>query len=228
MNCFFKRLRWAAATCAVAAASPWAHALPMAPSGGVMVMGDFTPGDSELAANYALSSRNAFGASILKYERMHGPRHAREVAALTWTHKLQRWNLPHAQANLWLVGMAGQLSGHALATPRSWWSPSFMADYETTRVYLGGGLRTQRAGSLTERRDLAWLRSGFAFTEADYEGVQPWFILEAKRLKEGGREQKNELTPMLRFIHKQVFLELGVTRASGEPSRSRVNFMLVQ
>ena len=60
--------------------------------------------------------------------------------------------------------------------------------------------------------DTATLRTGFSFYEADYDEVQPWFIVEVRRSR--GLTDKNEVTPMLRLIHKRYFFELGVNDAS--------------
>jgi hypothetical protein len=210
-------------------AVPGAQALPMGSPGDTMVMLDVGADERELAANYALNGRFALGANTGRWqeEQPHGamgpaPTHERErrFTALTSTHRLQRWNLPHAQANVWLVGQLGQVRGEGLVGTRTLASVSLMADYETTRVYLGGGWRPMRAsGGL--RHDTTWLRSGFSFYEAEYDAVQPWFILEAKQTR-NAHSSETVLTPMLRFIHKRVFVEAG-----GNRKGAQVNLMLV-
>lgn len=206
-------------------AAPGVQALPMGSPGDTMVMLDVGADERELAANYAISGRFALGATggSWRETQPHGAlQHERErrFTALTSTHRLQRWNLPHAQANVWLVGQLGQVRGEGLGGTRTLASVSLMADYETTRVYLGGGWRPMRAsGGL--RHDTTWLRSGFSFYEAEYDAVQPWFILEAKQTR-NAHGSETVLTPMLRFIHKRVFVEAG-----GNRKGSQVNLMLV-
>lgn len=211
-----------------------AAALPMATQGFWMVMGDANAGDSELSANYALTSRDAIGGAIARFESPgHGAAMAgdrRESATLTYTRLVKRWNMPSAQANLWFVGQAGGLramglGGAGRSDSRALWSPAVLADWETTRLYAGGGLKTQRAGSW--RRDTAYARTGFSFYEVEYEEVQPWFILEVKRESERiplvghgphtafHRAAETEWMPMLRFIHRRWFVELGVNREGG-------------
>ena len=188
----------------------------MASQGGVMAMADFNSGgERELAANYAVTRRDAFGLTAARWHEpvlhmgVHRQHHEREAAGLTYTRLVQRWNMPHAQANLWFVGAAGRARGHRWDGERSWWSPAVMADYETTRLYLGGGFEPMRGSGL--RHDAAWLRAGFSFYEVDYEQVQPWFILEARRTRYAA-QARDVATPMLRLIHRGLFVELGRNR----------------
>ena len=64
-------------------------------------------------------------------------------------------------------------------------------------------------------------RAGFSFYEVDYEQVQPWFILEARRMSYISNDI--EVTPMLRMIHKRYFIEAGAN-LSGKP---RLSFMYI-
>ena len=210
-----------------------ASALPMATQGFWMVMGEARADELSLSTNYALTRRDAFGVSGARYESPgHGAAMAgdrRESASLTYTRLVQRWNLPDAQANLWFVGELGGLRAQGLGgagrgNTRTLWSPAVLADWETTRLYAGGGLKTQHAGSW--RRDTAYARTGFSFYEVEYEEVQPWFILEVKRERERiplarpgpqtafHRAAETEWMPMLRLIHRRWFLEFGARRGA--------------
>ena len=53
----------------------------------------------------------------------------------------------------------------------------------------------------------------------DYDQVQPWLVLEARRMQ--GLSGKTEVTPMLRLIHNRYFVELGINT----DSQVRTNFM---
>lgn len=201
---------------ALFATTPAAFALPMASEGSWMTMADFNSGgERDIAANYAVTGRDAFGVMAARWKEpvlhggVHAQHHERESAGLTYTRLVHRWNLPHAQANLWFVGSAGRARGHGWAGERSFWSPAVMADYETTRLYLGAGLEPKRGSGL--RHDTAWVRAGFSFYEVDYEQVQPWFIVESKRVRYAGTT-RDEVTPLLRLIHRGLFVELGRNR----------------
>jgi hypothetical protein len=91
-----------------------------------------------------------------------------------------------------------------------------MADYETTRVYVGGSMKLLR-GEDSLRHDVARVRTGFSFWEADYEDTQPWLIVEAERTNysPGAMRESTKFTPMLRLINRRWFVELGVNRDGG-------------
>lgn len=203
-----------------------AHALPMGSQGTWMIMGDFTRDSQELAANYAVTRRDAFGGAMGRWEEEphagapHSHALRRDFAAVTYTRQLNRWNLPDAQANLWLVGMAGAVRPRERSGNEALGGLSLLADYETTRLYTGGGLEFMRAaGSI--RHDTAYARVGFSFYEVEYEETQPWLIVEAKR-ERFSAVTKNSVMPMLRFINRRYFLEVG-----GNRDGAMLNFMLV-
>ena len=207
---------------AILPAAP-AWALPMASQGSVMVMAERSADERELAANFALTARDALGAAVGRWREPmgHGAamrEHEREYTALTYTRLLRRWNMPHAQANLWFVGMLGEVRAHALPGARTLWSPALLADYETTRVYFGAGIEPMRARGL--RHDSVVARAGFSFYQAEYDEMQPWLIVQAKRTR-WGMDAKSELTPLLRVIHRRFFVELG-----GNDNGAQVNLML--
>ncbi|MCU0813303.1 MAG: hypothetical protein MUC32_02900 [Burkholderiaceae bacterium] len=218
-----RALQLAAAALALAAGG--ASALPMASQGSVMVMGDFNGGgERELAANYAVTGHDAFGAMAGRWLEPtlhageHGVKLVREASALTYTRLVHRWNLPHAQANLWFVGMLGGVRGDDLGGTSTLWSTAVQADYETTRVYAGAGFEPMRGDGV--RHDSAWVRAGFSFYEVDYEQAQPWFVVEAKRTRYTTTDE-TLVTPMLRVIHRRYFVELGAN-----DDGVQLNFML--
>lgn len=214
----------AAAFCLAGLLPLTASALPMGSQGSWMVMGDSSPDGAKLSANYALTRNDALGAAVGRWEEephkgapgSHMQR--RDFAGLTYTRLLHRWNLPHAQANLWFVGMAGSARAQERAGSETLGSLSLLADFETTRVYTGAGVEIKRAGPL--RHDTAYARAGFSFYEVEYEETQPWLILEAKR-ERYSLTTKNTVTPMLRFINKSYFVEVG-----GNRDGAVLNFML--
>lgn len=90
-------------------------------------------------------------------------------------------------------------------------------DYETTRIYLAATARLYRARGLNH--DYASVRAGFSFFEADYDEIQPWLVVEARRMRD--LSDKTEITPMLRLVHKRFFFEAGVNNSR----QARANFM---
>ena len=191
---------------------------PMGFKGSTMAMGDFSPNWQEAWVNYAVTAQDAFGVANVAM-RSDDRRLSKNYAELTYTRRLHRINGEHSQANFWLVGGAGQLTGNTFAGSKTMLSPGLSADYETTRFYVSGSARLYRAPGVNH--DAVAVRTGFSFYEVDYEQVQPWLILEARRMR--GLSDKTEITPMLRLIHNRYFVEFGVSNNK----QGRFNFMYV-
>jgi len=195
-----------------------AHAAPMGFKESVMAMGDFSENWREAWVNYALTARDAVGAGGIRM-RSDDKRKTRTLVDVNYTRLLKRWNLPHSQANVWLFAGAGEIRGNDFPGSRFVYTPGFQVDYETTRVYLAATARLYRATELNH--DFGSVRVGFSFYEVDYQEVQPWLVLEARRMR--GLSDKTEITPMLRLIHNRYFVELGVNNSR----QARANFMYV-
>jgi hypothetical protein len=204
-----------------------AAALPMASKESWMVIGDFSEKSQELSANYALTARDAIGAGGGRWKETlaSGAEQRYEFGILTYTRRLHRWNLEHAQSNLWFVATAGALrpvglpQSDAKFAKEALWSAAGMADYETTRIYLGAAARTMRGDRV--RKDDTYARAGFSFFEAEYDQVQPWLIVEARRERDTLGMIENTVTPMLRLISRGYFVEIG-----GNRDGAVLNFML--
>ena len=183
-----------------------------------MAMGDISPNWQEVFVNYALTARDAAGATALAMRSDNGTK-TRQVTEATYTRLARRWNMPEAQANIWFIGGIGNITGNDFSESKTLASPGVQVDYETTRVYVSATARLYRAEGLNH--DFASARAGFSFFEVDYDQTQPWFILEVRRMR--GLTDKTEVTPMLRLIHNRYFVELGVNNAS----QARMNFMYI-
>lgn len=194
------------------------HAAPMGFKGSAMAMGDFSPNWRESWVNYALTTRDAIGAGGL-YMRSDDESKTRTLAEVNYTRLVKRWNLPHAQANVWFFAGAGSIRGKDFSGSKFAVAPGIQVDYETTRIYLAATTRLYRAEDLNH--DFASVRAGFSFYEVNYDEIQPWFILEARRMRH--LSDKTEVTPMLRLIHNRYFVELGVNNSK----QARANFMYI-
>ena len=183
-----------------------------------MTMGDISPNWQEVLVNYALTARDAPGASALVMRSDDGTK-TRQFTEATYTRLVRRWNMPEAQANIWFIGGIGNITGNNFSGSKTMASPGIQVDYETTRIYVSATSRLYRAQGLNH--DFASARAGFSFYEVDYDQTQPWFILEVRRMR--GLTDKTEVTPMLRLIHNRYFVELGVNNAS----QARMNFMYI-
>lgn len=195
-----------------------AAAAPMGFKDSWMGMSDLSPSWREAWVNYALTPRDAIGAGGL-YMRSDDKTRRRTLAEVNYTRLLQRWNLEDAQANLWFFAGVGGIEGNDFSGTRLALAPAMQADYETTRVYLAATARLYRAEHLDH--DFASVRAGFSFYEVDYDELQPWLVLEARRMR--GLSDEVEWTPMLRLIHKRFFVELG----ANQNRQARFNLMYI-
>jgi hypothetical protein len=183
-----------------------------------MAMGDFSPNWREAWVNHAVTAKDAVGAGALQMRSDNGLR-SRSFLEATYTRRLARWNTEDSQANVWLVVGAGPVTGNDFSGSRAMLGPGLSVDWETTRLYFSANARLYRAAGINH--DFASARAGFSFYEADYEEIQPWLVLEARRMR--GLSEKTEVTPMLRLIHKRYFVELGISNQR----QGRVNFMYI-
>jgi hypothetical protein len=117
------------------------------------------------------------------------------------------------------LGGLGNLTGNDFVGSKTMASPGIQLDYETTRLYTSAGARLYRADGINH--DYASARLGFSFYEVDYDEIQPWLVVEVRRM--AGLSDKTEVTPMLRLIHNRYFIELGVSNNA----QGRINFMYI-
>jgi hypothetical protein len=183
----------------------FAHAAPMGFEDSWMAMGDVSENWGEVWTNYAFTPRDAVGAGYV-FMRSDDKTKERKLSEINYTRLLHRWNLPNAQANMWLFGSVGRMSGNDFSGSKTAYAPGVQLDYETTRVYFAAASRLYRAEGI--KHDFNSLRAGFSFYTADYEDTQPWLVVEARRMR--GLSDETEITPMLRLINKRYFLEIGV------------------
>jgi hypothetical protein len=203
---------------ALALAALAAQAGPMGFKDSTMAMGDFGPNWREGWVNHALTARDAVGAGGL-WMRSDDRRLVRDFAELTYTRLVRRWNGEHSQANFWFVAGAGPLRGNDFSGSRTMLAPGISADWETTRLYVSASARLYRAQGINH--DFASVRAGVSFYEADYDQMQPWLVVEARRMR--GLSDRTEVTPMLRVIHNRYFVEAGVNTMK----QARFNFMYI-
>ena len=185
-----------------------------------MLMGEVGRYYQEIMVNYSAKLGHAFGA---EYMRMEGEDdRVSSISAFNYTGLIQRWNMKGGQMNLWFSGGLGEShgdDGHGLA-----YTPGVQFDYETTRLYFLAKARMVRAPGMNY--DTAAIQGGFSFYETGFDQTQPWFVLEARTMR--NMSPAFQLTPALRFINKDFFLELGVSSPFDAEHRGpRANFMFL-
>jgi hypothetical protein len=196
------------------------HAGPMGFEGSWMAMGDMGVNWREAFINYAFTPRDAVGISNT-FMRTDDKTQTSQLIDVTYTRLVHRWNMPDAQANIWFIGGVGalEIEDQNSSTTKTMISPGIQADYETQRVYLTAAQRLYRAENI--QQDYSMLRAGFSFYTVDYDETQPWLIIEARRMQ--NLSDSTEITPMLRLINKNYFIEGGINTEH----QFRFNFMYI-
>lgn len=198
------------------------YAAPMGFKDSWMSMGDLGPGWREVNINYAFTPKDAFGGAMT-YMRSDDKRRTVDLVDATYTRLLKRWNMTDAQSNLWFIGGLGTArirdQDVHLSDTRTMISPGIQWDYETTRIYFSSMARLYRAKAVNH--DYGAVRAGFSFYETEFTETQPWFIVEARRMH--GLSDKMEITPMLRLVNKDYFIEAGANNSH----QVRFNFMYI-
>ncbi len=130
---------------------------------------------------------------------------------------LKRWNFTDAQANVYISAGAGAALKSGDANPAIF--GGVMADFETRRWYIAYELDAAYAGSLMQYN---WHRGriGWAPYAADFDKIQPWFMLQADYRSDQKRQVT--ITPMMRFFTPDWMFEAGVS-TRGKPM---INLML--
>jgi len=181
-----------------------------------MLMSEFSVDKKELMLNYSPAVGHAFGVETMW---MRGEKQTNLITNINYTGLIKRWNMPSGQANLWFMTGIGEASGDSSGFS---YSPSVQFDYETTRVYFLAKARIVRAPHI--QYDTYSVQGGFSLYETSFEETQPWFVVEARTTE--NMAMRNEVTPALRLINQNYFLELGITNPWDSESRTpRLNLM---
>lgn len=204
-----------------------AWALPVGFKDSWMTMGEIGQDyqDTSLIYNFGQKSAVGFGITGLKWKHATplGALHTRRIEMLDvhLNHRLARWNLPEAQANIYVLGGVGSMRSNYFAGSQTALLPGLQLDYETRRVYAA----LKWHGTYTDRLDYTRtsLSGGFSFFKTEYDEWQPWLILEASRMG-GDLKDANEITPYFRLIHKTLFIEAGAPFKRGKSEGLKVNF----
>lgn len=183
-----------------------------------MLMTEASRYSQELMVNYSPKVGHAFGVELMRMNGRHQA--AMTVTGLNYTGLLKRWNLPAAQANVWFSGGVGE--AHGSEDSGVVYSPGIQFDAESTRLYGLAKVRWMRGNGINY--DMAAVQAGFSFYETSFDETQPWFVVEAKVVR--NLSPSLQVTPALRLINKNYFVELGITNPFDHDRAPRVNLML--
>ncbi len=180
-----------------------ALARPVSYAGARMVMTEFDHNGRQVWANYSPTAFYSLGAftstdtsGATDYDT-HG---------ISYSHLLKRWNMPEAQANIFLTARAGVAEFNGETEFAN--SYDFAADYETREIYFAYG-NTLKYVDNVEKTFHQKFRAGFAPILGDYGNAQPWLILQAEH--HPTNDDQWVVTPLLRVYYTQTLAEFGIS-----------------
>jgi hypothetical protein len=133
----------------------------------------------------------------------------------------KRWNMPAAQANIFVWGGVGQARSNNFSGSETAWNYGAQIDYETRRIY--SSLRTDWQDADSFKHHTNTLQLGLAPYEHDYDTMATWVVLQArtydKPLYDGV-----ETALLLRFFKNGTWIEAGVTNEKKLQAMAMFNF----
>jgi hypothetical protein len=195
--------------CLIAMATPAiAQAKPIAFANGTTVMGEYGAGTmTEVQAFYAPTFRYSVGGGRLTLDSDVNDA-TRDITYLRLNYLPKRWNLEHAQANVFVWGSAGHARIGGTGEEQFAWNVGGQFDYETRRIYSSLRTDLHEASAYSHRIDT--LQLGVAPYEHDYQTLAVWFVLQARRYT-GELYDGTEYSALLRLFKRNAWLEAGVT-----------------
>lgn len=191
-----------------------AVAMPVAFTDSFMAMADVSEESQEASVSYSFRRAWAVQAGGQRWKRDHAGVHeqTREIFDLHLSHRPWRLNTPGSQANLYVQAGIGSGRASERGGTDTVYQLGTQFDWETTRLYTAykGHRYYARDFNHTSHAVLA----GFSLYEVDFDQVQPWLILEGKRISKWSKE--TEYTLFARFIYRTLFTEIGVNQ-DGKP-----------
>ncbi len=194
---------------AVASTTP-ATARPVSYSDGHMFMADHQTNLDQWSYTYSPSFRWAASVGVLRVESLERSDRL-ELGYIRAAHLLHRWNLPQAQANVFVwggVGDARTALGSGLAR-----HVGLQVDYETRRIYTAWVSELHEGDGWSHRIDTASL--GWAPYEHDIDRVATWFVLKGMRTS-NAIDDDIKPAALLRLFTTRWWVEVGAD-ADGRP-----------
>jgi hypothetical protein len=212
----FKLIRAPVGACAALAllcASTAAVAKPIAFANGTTIMAEYGAGTMlEGQAFYAPTYWLSTGGG---YVRLNSDINDvnREIAYLRVNCLAKRWNLPSAQANVFVWGGLGSAAGNTFNGTRLARNVGAQFDYETRRVYASVKSDLWESSQFSQRVDTMQL--GFAPYAHDYSTLATWFVIQARDYT-GQIRHGVEWAALVRLFKGGAWIDAGLT-ADGKP-----------
>jgi hypothetical protein len=210
------------AACGLLALSPLAaSAKPIAFAHGTTAMAEAGAGTmNELQLFHAPRYWFSAGGGWLELRSEDGGLH-REIAYVRANFLVHRWNLPHAQANVFAWGGVGHATGNDFAGGLASVNAGFQVDYETRRLYAALRSDLHESDAFSHRIDT--LQLGWAPYAHDYDTLATWIVVQGRRYT-GGIAEGTEAALLVRLFKGGTWVELGATTDGHVQAMAMFNF----
>lgn len=145
----------------------------------------------------------------------------RHISYLRGNLLAKRWNMPNAQANVFVWGGLGRATGNDFAGSTLARNVGFQADYETRRIYGAFRSDLQESDHFSHRIDT--LQLGWAPYKHDYNTLATWFVVQGRRYT-GDLFAGTETALLIRFFKGGTWVEIGATTDGKVQAMAMFNF----
>ena len=198
-----------------------AAAKPIAFAKGKTVMLEYGAGTmNELQVFYAPRYWYSVGGGWLELTSEDGTTQ-RHISYLRGNLLAKRWNMPGAQASIFVWGGLGRATGNDFAGSTLARNVGFQADYETRRVYSSFRSDLQESDHFSHRIDT--LQLGWAPYKHDYNTLATWFVVQGRRYT-GDLFEGTETAFLVRFFKGGTWVEVGATNDGKVQAMAMFNF----
>ena len=133
----------------------------------------------------------------------------------------KRWNLPGAQANVFVWGGVGRATGNDFDGSVLARNAGMQVDYETRRVYGAFRSDLQESDRFSHRIDT--LQLGWAPYAHEYDTLATWFVVQGRQYT-GGLSEGTETAFLVRFFKGGAWVEVGATTDGKLQAMAMFNF----
>ena len=133
----------------------------------------------------------------------------------------KRWNMPEAQANVFVWGGLGRGTGNDFQGDTFVRNAGFQVDYETRRVYSAFRSDLQDSDQFSHRIDT--LQLGWAPYKHDYDTLATWVVVQGRRYT-GQIMEGTETAVLIRFFKRGTWVEVGATTDGKLQAMAMFNF----
>jgi hypothetical protein len=198
-----------------------AAAKPIAFANGTTVMTEYGAGTmEEIQLFYAPRYWYSVGGGWLALHSANGDKQ-RHISYLRANLLARRWNMPNAQANVFLWGALGNATGNDFKGSVLDRNVGMQGDIETRRVYASFQSDLHESSAYSHRVDT--LQLGWAPYAHDYDSLATWFVVQGRHYT-GDLYQGAETALLVRFFKGGAWVEFGATTDGKLQAMAMFNF----